>query len=387
MPLSRRVSRPAEHRAESDGTAGDDPSPGRIDTAAGQAVSTGRTALRGGRNRLTLLDVAQALGVSRTTVSNAFNRPEKLSVALREEILARSQQLGYFGPDPTARSLRRRDLAAVGVVFHHDLSFALTDPTAQAFLHGVAAELDRRQLALHVIPKMGRRVIWAAAFQSTADALIVHAEIGPSVMRELQTMSKPTVLVDAQVEGVPSILTDDRLGAEAAMRHALQARPDRVVVLGFEDSARRRSQVASGTNPPRSGYVGDERMVGYLRAAQVAGFPADRLHWVEVDDHFPDAAGDRLLALLPRLPADARVAIVAMTDRMALSALRATTRWDRPAPVAVVGFDDIPASAQAGLTSVRQDSRTKGEQAVRVLLDEAGTSSVTVPTELIVRST
>jgi len=383
MPPSRRVLHPTSVTAVT-------APPGQSDAHAGtvvQPVSTGLTTVRGGRNRLTLLDVAQALGVTRTTVSNAFNRPEKLSVALREEILARSQQLGYYGPDPTARALRRREIAAVGVVFHHDLSFALTDPTAQAFLGGVAAELDRRQLALHVIPKMGRRVIWAAAFQSTADGLIVHAEIGPSVVRELQTMSKPTVLVDAQVEGVPSVLTDDRQGAEMAMRHALQSRPDRVVILGFEVSARRRSQATAGSDPPRSGYVGDERMVGYLRAAEAAGFPADRLHWVEVDDHFPDAAGDRLLALLPRLPIDARVAVVAMTDRMALSALEVTARWGRPSPVAVVGFDDIPAAAVAGLTSVRQDSRTKGERAVRLLLDDAGATSAPVPTELIVRKT
>lgn len=387
MPPSQRLSPPAEGSVPTDGGEPASRSEPR-ESAAAIALASGITAVRGGRDRLTLLDVARALGVSRTTVSNAFNRPEKLSVALREEILARSHQLGYYGPEATARAQRRRDLAAVGVVFHHDLSFALTDPTAQAFLQGVAAELDRRQLALHLIPKMGRRVIWAAAFQSTADALIVHAEIGPGVVRELQTMSKPTVLVDAQVEGVPAVLTDDRQGAELAMRYALQARPDWVVVLGFEvAAARRRSQAGAGSDPPRSGYVGDERMVGYLRAAEAAGFPTDRLWWVEVDDHFPDAAGQRLLALRPRLPAEARVAIVAMTDRMALSALQVTAHWGRPAPVAVVGFDDIPAAAQAGLTSVRQDSRAKGERAVRLLLDAAGPSSITVPTELVVRET
>lgn len=384
--MSPRVSLPAEIPSPREGSAA--PAPGEPPQAgAAIPVASGITSLRGGRDRLTLLDVARALGVSRTTVSNAFNRPEKLSVALREEILARSHQLGYYGPEATARAQRRRDLAAVGVVFHHDLSFALGDPTAQDFLQGVAAELDRRQLALHVIPKMGRRVIWAAAFQSTADALIVHAQIGPGVVRELQNMSKPTVLVDAQVDGVPAVLTDDRQGAELAMRHALQARPDCVVVLGFEVAARRRAQTGAGGDPPRSGYVGDERMVGYLRAAEAAGFPTERLRWVEVDDHFPDAAGERLLALRPRLPAEARVAIVAMTDRMALSALQATAHWGRPAPVAVVGFDDIPAAAQAGLTSVRQDSRAKGEQAVRLLLDTAGPSSLTVPTELVVRRT
>jgi hypothetical protein len=39
------------------------------------------------RPRATLAAVAVAVGVSRTTVSNAYNRPDQLSVALRERIL------------------------------------------------------------------------------------------------------------------------------------------------------------------------------------------------------------------------------------------------------------------------------------------------------------
>ena len=54
----------------------------------------------------TLADVAAHLGVSRTTVSNAYNRPSQLSPALREKVLAAAGELGYTGPDPMARGLR-----------------------------------------------------------------------------------------------------------------------------------------------------------------------------------------------------------------------------------------------------------------------------------------
>ena len=148
MPTSATVARPASPDA---------PHPagrqsGQAGAGSDAACSAVAPGARRGRGGLTLLEVAKALGVSRTTVSNAYNRPEKLSATLREEILDRARELGYFGPDPTARAMRRRDLAAVGVVFHHDLSYALSDPTAMAFLSGVAAELDRRHLALHLIP-------------------------------------------------------------------------------------------------------------------------------------------------------------------------------------------------------------------------------------------
>ena len=47
-------------------------------------------------------------GVSRTTASNAYNRPDQLSKAQREKVLAVAAELGYAGPDPVARSLRTR---------------------------------------------------------------------------------------------------------------------------------------------------------------------------------------------------------------------------------------------------------------------------------------
>ena len=90
----------------------------------------------------TLLDVARAAGVSRTTVSNAFNRPDQLSAELRERVLATAREMGYAGPNPMARMLRTGRAGAIGVVFSDRLTYAVTDPAAVAFLQG-----DRRGTA------------------------------------------------------------------------------------------------------------------------------------------------------------------------------------------------------------------------------------------------
>ena len=55
--------------------------------------------------RPTLDTVAAAAGVSRMTVSNAYNRPDQLSPETRQRVLAVAAQLGYPGPDPAAASL------------------------------------------------------------------------------------------------------------------------------------------------------------------------------------------------------------------------------------------------------------------------------------------
>jgi hypothetical protein len=50
--------------------------------------------------RVTLQTVADRVGVSRMTVSNAFSRPDQLSAGLRERSLAAAGELGYAGPEP-----------------------------------------------------------------------------------------------------------------------------------------------------------------------------------------------------------------------------------------------------------------------------------------------
>src|SRR5215467_7205701 len=74
------------------------------------------------RRRATLASLAAELKVSRTTISNAYNRPDQLSDALRERVLATAKRLGYAGPDPVARSLRTRKAGAVGLVMTEALT-------------------------------------------------------------------------------------------------------------------------------------------------------------------------------------------------------------------------------------------------------------------------
>ena len=51
------------------------------------------------RPRVTLAEVAARCGVSRMTVSNAYNHPDQLSAELRQRVLATAEELGYGGPE------------------------------------------------------------------------------------------------------------------------------------------------------------------------------------------------------------------------------------------------------------------------------------------------
>ena len=80
--------------------------------------------------RPTMADVARTAGVSPMTVSYTYSRPARVSAAAAAKVRAAAAQLGYPGPHPTARSLRRGRVGSVGVVLGEPLTYAFADPQA-----------------------------------------------------------------------------------------------------------------------------------------------------------------------------------------------------------------------------------------------------------------
>lgn len=114
--------------------------------------------------RANLRTVAGRLGVSRTTVSNAYSRPDQLNLALRQTILDVAREIGYPGPHPAASMLRKRRGNSIRVVFTETLTYAVTDPAARCSLKGVAAAIEPTGTALPLLPvPPGGRVGPAAA--------------------------------------------------------------------------------------------------------------------------------------------------------------------------------------------------------------------------------
>ena len=65
--------------------------------------------------RVTIANVAERAGVSKTAVSFAFNNPERLNAATATRILDIAHELGYR-PDPVARMLTQRRTGSIGVL-------------------------------------------------------------------------------------------------------------------------------------------------------------------------------------------------------------------------------------------------------------------------------
>ena len=189
---------------------------------------------------VTLADVAAHLGVSRTTVSNAYNRPKQLSPKLREKILAAAAELGYAGPDPMARGLRRGRTGSLGLVFDAPLSYAFTDPAAALFLKGMATGLEEHAAALSIIPRMPEGPDRSAELVRSALVdgymLFCTAEDDPR-FAAVRSRGLPFVLIEYDDDPTAAhVQIDDIRGAEAAARHVAALGHRRVaIVTGYQD--------------------------------------------------------------------------------------------------------------------------------------------------------
>src|SRR5918997_3790208 len=167
------------------------------------------------RRPATLASLAAELGVSRTTVSNAYNRPDQLSAPLRERVLETARRLGYPGPDPVARSLRTRQAGVVGLLLTDALSDAFRDPAAIRFLEGLAracGDAGQGLLLVPVNPDADEREITAAVHRAGVDGFVVYSvpDGDPSLAAVLQRALPPVVCDQPQVQGVDHVGIDDR---------------------------------------------------------------------------------------------------------------------------------------------------------------------------------
>lgn len=343
--------------------------------------------------RVTLQTIADRVGVSRMTVSNAFSRPDQLSARLRDQILAVADELGYVGPDPTARALASGTAGAIGLLLSDTVPYALTDEVAMQFMAGIADELGSSGLALTLLSAAPRDGVVQARDVAIDGALVYSCDPDSSAVGWLMRRRLPLVFVDqAPAPGIPSINVDDRLGAYAAARHLVDLghRMVAIVTTGY------RGNFGILTNPldPIAAHAERQRMLGWLEALGEADIEPIVVRQPHADPQ--DNGYDGMQAILDS--GGRPTGILCFSDAIAGGVIRALRDAGLRVPedVSVIGFDDNPIARrmQPALTTVRQDAQGKGRAAAAALISAITHADgrtarrgrhVLLPTELIIR--
>lgn len=339
--------------------------------------------------RVTLQTVAEAAGVSRSTVSNAYNRPDQLSADLRERVLGVARRLGYAGPDAAARSLRSGRACALGVLFTETLSYALSDPYAVEYIRGLASVAEAHATGLLLVPldEVDTEAASASTRQAVVDGFCLECvdEDSPVVDVILSRGLPVVTTTRPQRRDLPFVGIDERAAAASAAAHLARLGHSRVTVL------------VDGRPPLATEGLLDlhtavDHAVDRNSALRLLGFcdglPGASLDVVAATRNSREHGREAAASILDRR--DRPTAILTVSDVTALGVLDALQQRGLAAgrDVSVVGFDDIPAAADIGLTTVRQPVHEKGRIAgLRLLEPEAVPDrEVVLPTELIVRA-
>src|SRR3954451_12460776 len=221
---------------------------------------------------VTLLTVARAVGVSPTTVSNAYNRPKKLSPALRERILGAARDLGYPGPNPAARSLRRGRAGSIGLLFGEELAYVFQDPGAVEFVRGLAEGTARHNTVLQLIAALDADEQEGASLLANAivDGLVVWTlpERHPLLQLARERNIPLVTHGSPRLAGVPFVGIDDRAAAQAAAEHLLQLGHRSLAVISQPFGPSRRARLRDLAKLGRPSYrVTRERLAGYQSGA------------------------------------------------------------------------------------------------------------------------
>jgi LacI family transcriptional regulator len=309
--------------------------------------------MRRKKRSITILDVANAAGVSVSTVSRVLNDKDDIAPETYERVKNIISQMGYTS-SLAARSMRSTRKNVIGLIMPD-----AGEPFSIEVMKGVNDEIADSDYDLimytcgdfskHFAADREKKFV-ALLNNSITDGVIV---VTPAAIHF--NTDAPVVAIDPRYESseYPSVISTNRDGAMTAMNYLIE--------LGH-----RRIGFISGRFDLKSA---DRRLRGYKDSLLKAGIPIDSDLIVQGD--FTAEFGlicARQLLNLPIPP----TAIFAANDQSALGAYQAAQEAGLtiPADLSIVGFDNIPDAALAnpGLTTIDQSIQEMGKIAFQMLI-------------------
>lgn len=335
------------------------------------------------KQRVSIKDIAESVGVSHPTVSRALRGQGRMSDSTRQRILIAAEEMGYT-PSLVARGLVTQRSFCIGLIVPQ-----FADPFHSTVAQGLEAEARKQGYSLFVASTevdIGRAREVIRSFQGRqVDGIVISSMQGEEALSDLlHETGIPFVFVNptAEIDNTYTILHDDYGGSSQIAQHLLAHGRRRLAYCGNERGGRadryRREALEAIINEADLPSV----LVEHASNGRING-------GVE--------AANSLLQRIPVGEATFPDAICAFNDTMAIGILSVLRRHQIQVPhdVAVVGFDDLDVSevTYPPLTTFRQPRHNMGMRAMHILQalitqneqSEPPPMRTLVPGELIIR--
>ena len=321
-----------------------------------------------------LKDIAEALGLSVSTVSRALSRKGKISVETIRRVEEKAREMGYL-PNFIAKGLKTRSTRMVGLLIPD-----ITNPIFPEYAQGIldtASEHRYQIIMLNTYKDRNKeRMAILSLLSNQVDGLVLTST--KLLRRELMELkSKGVCFVvtrrELRIPGVSFVDVDNFHGGYTATEYLIETGKTRIAFIGSRFSG----------EPAR------RRLKGYVKALKDNGLQI-REEWI-VEDESSFEGGYRATQ---KVAHDVE-AIFAYNDIMAIGALiyAFENHLNVPEELAIVGFDDIPFSSLpiVNLTTVRQPMYEMGKQAFETLMNlmknQAGAHRIWLKPTLMKRGT
>ena len=330
---------------------------------------------------VTIEDLSQTLGVSRSTISKALNDRGDVSPRTRERVMQAAHELGYQ-PSAAARNLRRQRTDKIGLVVNYPIH-QVSDFLAE-LIPGLATIAEEAACNLILYTSMAGKEarIKNLCRSREVDGIIVawppRLSETVALCRLMSDEQMPHIVLPRRVphDDVSYVAADHEEGARLLTAHLIALGHRRI---GFE-------------RLPEVFETDYDRHAGYAAALREAGISYDPALVIAADSSADDyeARTFNTLMALPQPP----TAILFFTDPVAIKVLSlAKARGIRiPEDLSITGFDGVLSSGvtEPALTTVRQPLPQMGKLAVESLLRLIAAETFeaqqhTLPVELIVR--
>ncbi|WP_440074217.1 LacI family DNA-binding transcriptional regulator [Streptosporangium sp. OZ121] len=314
------------------------------------------------RRRVTLADLAQAAGVSRTTASLVMTgrgRELRISHDVEQKVLRAADELGYR-PNAVSVGLRTGTTRTIGFVS----DTVATSRLAGDMIKGALEAARERGVMLFIGETEGDPELERGLLHAMQDRQVDGIILAAMYTRMIKVPKDigPAVLLNAlprQASALPSIVPDEVGAGRSAARVLLEAgHHEDVYLIGAGPRAR---------DVPAASVAAVERLTGIEEAGlRIAGARV-------CADWQPE---EGLAATRSLLAGHRPRALICLNDRLALGAYQALSDagLSVPGDVSVVSFDDHPIASwiRPKLTTVALPHYELGRKAVEVLFAQMG---------------
>ncbi len=309
---------------------------------------------------ITIQEIAERLGVSKSTVSRALKDHPDISQKTKDAVNKLAKELDYQ-PNTLALNLRQQRSKTIGIIVPELVHYFFS--TVISGVEDIAHKAGYNVIITQSNEQHEREVFNAQAlYASRVDGLLVSLASNTDDvdhLRNLYQKEMPIVFYDRASEdlNVSKVLIDDFKGGFLATEH--------LILQGCR-------RIAHLFGPPNL-MISQQRSAGYKAALQKYQLPIDEQLIIPCEGATIEGGFFPTQSLLQR-STERPDGIFASNDITAIGAMKAlkNAHVRIPHDIALIGFSDWQLSAftEPALSSISQSGFQIGQRAAELLLDE-----------------